>query len=88
MADVQDGPVLNIGARADLDGIDVAAGDDHRPQRCILTDGDITDHHGAVIHIGACRDARADPLKASYSHRANLPVHCTFLQAIDSGLAG
>ncbi len=52
MADVQDSPVLDIGARADGNCIDIAARNYIGPQGNIRIDGDITDYQRGRVNIG------------------------------------
>jgi hypothetical protein len=56
--DVANGAVLDVGARADADVIDVAADDHAGPDARVFTDDDIADEDGLRVDVGGGGDLR------------------------------
>src|SRR5579884_1272864 len=56
--DVEDRAVLNVGARADANVVDVAAHDNHRPDARVFADDHVSDNDGRGIDVGGGRDLR------------------------------
>ena len=67
---VDDGAVLNGGARPDRDGAVVAAQDGARPHARLGADRDITDHDGVGVDKGVGVDARCDAFEFVDGHGA------------------
>jgi exodeoxyribonuclease-3 len=65
MADVHDGAVLQVGARADAHVVDVPAHHGARPQRAVLADLHVADHARIGVDVGARADLRRDAAKGS-----------------------
>src|SRR5690348_8896163 len=65
---VDDGPVLNAGARTDANVIDVAANRHLRPDRRIGTDDDIADDGGKFVDINTRIDFWHDIFIGSDRH--------------------
>ena len=64
--------VLDVTARADTDGIDIAANDTAVPNRGLFADLDIPDDGGIVRDKGAGVDLGADAIKGQeYRHAAS-----------------
>src|SRR5690606_24094064 len=53
VADVDDGAVLDVGARAHADELDVAAHDDAGPERHVVAEHDVADQGGYGIDVDA-----------------------------------
>src|SRR5687768_7567685 len=70
MGHVQHAAILDAGARANVNFMHVSAEHGPRPDGCILADGDATDNHRRLIHVGARSDGRGDSLEPSNSHNA------------------
>ena len=52
MTDMQDGAILDIGPRPDLDGIHITTRHHPGPQRNILINSHRTDYQRGFIHVG------------------------------------
>ena len=58
--DMDEGEVLNIGARADADGVDVASHDHVHPHAALWPEMHVTDDLSAAVHEGRRVDSRID----------------------------
>src|SRR5690606_15605359 len=58
MADVDDGSVLQVAARADAHEVDVAAHHGARPDRTVVADPDVTDEDGGGVDVDAFAELR------------------------------
>src|SRR5262249_44282245 len=56
--DVEDGAVLNVGARADADVVDVASDDAERPDAGVFTDDHVADNDRSRINVSRGGDLR------------------------------
>ena len=57
--DVEDAAVLNVGARADADVVDVAANHGAGPDAGVFADDDVADDDGGGVNVGGGGDLRA-----------------------------
>src|SRR5690242_17101020 len=57
--DVEHAAVLNVGARADADVVDVAANHGTGPNAGVVADDDVTDDDGGGVNVGGGGDLRA-----------------------------
>src|SRR5208282_1310738 len=57
--DVEDAAVLNVGASADTDVVDVATNHGAGPDARVLADNHVADDDGGGVNIGGCGDLRA-----------------------------
>jgi hypothetical protein len=55
---VEDGAILNVGAGADADGVDIAAQDGVHPDRGALAEHDVADELGGGVDVTARRNPR------------------------------
>src|SRR6185312_12478784 len=58
VAHVDDGAVLDVGARADADEVDVAADHDAGPQGDVVAEHDVADERGGRIDVDALAGGR------------------------------
>src|SRR5690606_21631094 len=75
VGDVQYAAVLHAGARTDADAMHVAANHRGRPDRTIITQLHITQHHRAAVHEYALTQKRRLAGKLAYIH--HLPLELT-----------
>ena len=68
--DMEDGAVLDIGARADADEVDVAADNDAGPDAGVRADGDVADDDGLRINVRGCGDLRFAATKTANQDEA------------------
>jgi len=68
VSDVNDRSILDAGARADADALDVSAHDAHWPDRTVLANFDIADDQGSFIDIGGRMDLGRILLKKTNGH--------------------
>src|ERR1041384_7514657 len=68
MRDMQDGAILDAGARADLNGIHVATDDRRWPDRRVVADGYFADHDGSRVDINTHSQRRGDGAIGSKRH--------------------
>jgi hypothetical protein len=60
MRDMQNGTVLDAGARTDLDGTHVTAYDRCRPHRRVVTDRYLTDHDSGWMDVNTRSERGSD----------------------------
>jgi len=65
MGDVEHHAVLDAGAGADADAVDIAADGNLGPDRAVVADDDIAQYHGAGIHPDALAQLRGPAFKAA-----------------------
>lgn len=53
VSDVDDAAILNAGARSDADALNIATQHAQRPDRTVLADFHIADHHGGIVDESA-----------------------------------
>src|SRR4249919_1603851 len=79
VADVHHAAVLDVGARADADEVDVATDHGAGPDRDVVAEHHVPDHGGRGIDIGAFAEGRQDVAIGADVHDAMIPaaaLHC------------
>src|SRR3979490_1665274 len=84
--DVQHRPILDIGARADANPVDVATNHDARPDTRVLANRNVPDNHRVRVDVGRRRYFRSSAaVTANHAHtpREIKQVKLTYAPAAD-----